>query len=172
MKLYTIKISFFLITLFFLYSCKKDVITQNEVSITSGSPKNNLKEWYSVQTKNGQPNYQTISFFLNISLPKWEETTYIDAENYYSTPVNDFTKAGCYKFLLTKTDDKGLPVSGKYVYVLVNKQQINLVSREDISFNFLSGKDVPAKFSGAIAEYDLQHQLISSTYFEKGQLIK
>jgi hypothetical protein len=151
-----------------LFSCKKETALPAETALTQ-PVKEKLQNWYTGQTAKGQPDGDKIKFFLNAGTPDWENAKQIG--NTFIAPViiNDNKSRGC-KFLVTNANSDGSLASGKYIYVLKNKGAEGTALSCTVLNEILTAKKANPDFSGAIVEYDLKHELISSKSFVNGKV--
>lgn len=150
-----------------LCSCKKETALPAETALQQPA-KEQLKEWYAGQTAKGQPDGEKIKFYLNAGTPDWDNAKQVG--NTYITPVIiSGNKGRGQKFLVTSIAANGNLASGKYVYVIKNKEAATAVPYSLLN-EILTTQKAPAGFTGSMVEYNLKHELIAAASFENGIL--
>jgi hypothetical protein len=150
-----------------LCSCKKETALPAETPVTQ-SVKEKLQDWYTAQTAKGQPDGDKIKFFLNAGTPDWENAKQVGTATITPVTVSG-NKSGVHKFLVTNAALDGAFTSGKYVYVLKNKEAAAAAVPYSVLQEILETKKAPAGFSGSVLEYNLKHELITALTFVNGK---
>lgn len=158
-----------------LFGCKKN--SQLEESV----PQQNIayekvKTWFDIQIK-ASTNGLIRATNIRSETPLWGKTKYYSENNFFITPIrignmNTDQNNSVYKFLLATENSEGTISTGEYFYLFPNKnagQNFSSQTLQNIGAEFFSLHKIPNNFSGTIIKYDLDYNVKSSKYFEKGQ---
>lgn len=174
----TIRTSVMLIPLMaiLLMGCKRESLNHEPVAQEPGMGEK-VKAWYEAR-----PASQTTGKVKSISRsdryfsePDWSTTRYYPASQLFISPVKfdpqkTAVNSNQKKFLVTTGNSDGIISSGKYIYLLTKKAEGPAPAFvQNAEPAFLMQQKIPAGFSGAVFEYDLDNNFISGRYYEHGK---
>ncbi len=167
MKTKTLLLAIATLAIAIFTGCKKENsstgLDENEQGLISQTAKN----WVESQEETTKPPNLKI---LGSAKPDWKNTIYYPGENLYLTPVNLKNELTAHKYLAETADKNGKITKGNYYIVLSKDKMAN--PEKIILAHLYNNHQMPESFNGALLEYNLNNNIVSTRHFENGKEVK
>lgn len=162
-KIKSLVLVFFLC--FAIISCKKTFVNEEITSTVSKQTISNLKGWYQSKLAFNSKNFFSLP---NQGSPDWGNIVKLKHEGHYIVPINTPSKRKLIKYLELNPNDVNSRY-GKFVYIIPENGIIETKQTDLMYENIKNETSLKSNFTGLIVEYDLQNNLITEKYFDRGE---